>query len=180
MTSRTRLGFGLGAAAVAVMMLGPAVENISAQGPGGGRFGGPGRPGGPMAGWGGPGPGGFLPLMRLDLSSDQRDRVRQVMESHRGEQRALGEKARAAHQALQDLLSSPNADEGTIRARAADVAGIEADAAVLHARIFSEVYQILTPEQQQTFAEMKAKRAERIRQFEQRRQNRQPGPPQAD
>ncbi len=181
MTTFKKIGLGLGAAAIAVVVAGAGYQNLSAQGRGfGGAGGGVGRggddggPGGPGARRGGPdgpggrrggpgGPAGLGPMMlgRLDLTSDQRDRVRQVMDSHRDEQRALGDRAMKAHDALQEAVTS-TFDEGAVRARAADVAAVEADMAVAQARVFGEVYQLLTPEQQEKLkkqeAEMKQRR----------------------
>lgn len=161
-----RFGLGLGATALAVIIAGAGYQNLSAQGPG---FGGPGGGrGGP--GRGGPGPGGMAgiagPMLeRLDLTTDQRDRVRQIMESHRDEQRTLGDRARQAHEALNDAITG-TFDESAIRARSADVAAVDADTAVAQARIYGEVFQILTPDQQQKLkqlqADMKA-RAEKMR-----------------
>ena len=164
-TAFRRFGLGIGATAIAVIMAGAGYQNLSAQGPGfggpaGGRFGGPGRggPGGP-AGIAGP------MLERLDLTSDQRDRVRQIMESHRDEQRALADRGRQAHEALNDAITG-TFDESAIRARSADVATVDADTAVAQARIFGEVFQVLTADQQtklkQLQADMKA-RAEKMR-----------------
>ena len=103
-------------------------------------------------------------LERLDLTGDQRDRVRQIMDSHRDEQRALGDRAMKAHEALQDAITA-TFDEGAVRARAADVAVVDADMAVAQARVFGEVYQILTPEQQEKMKQrrehMEGKRGER-------------------
>ena len=176
MTTFKAIGLGLGAAAIAVVIAGASYQNLSAQGrgfggpggPGGpGRAGGPGGPGARRGGPGGPGgPGGVGPMMleRLDLTGDQRDRVRQIMDSHRDEQRALGDRAMKAHEALQDAITA-TFDEGAVRARAADVAVVDADMAVAQARVFGEVYQILTPEQQEKMKQrreqMEGKRGER-------------------
>jgi Spy/CpxP family protein refolding chaperone len=61
-------------------------------------------------------------------------------------------------------------DESAIRARAADVAAVDADAAVLRARVHQEVFNLLTAEQQtkakalQAEARRKMKdRADRVR-----------------
>ena len=116
-------------------------------------------------------------LGRLDLTSDQRDRVRQIMDSHRDEQRTLGDRAAKAHDALQEAMTS-TFNEGGVRARAAEVAAVEADMAVAQARVFSEVYQILTPEQQEKLkkqqAEMKERREKMRQDFEKN------GPPRGD
>jgi protein CpxP len=159
-----RIGIGIGAAAIAAIVAGAAYQDLSAQGPG---FGGPGRGAGrPMGGRGGPGGPGMLgPMMleRLNLTADQRDRVKQILDSHRDEQRALGERAMKAHQALQDVVTA-TFDESAIRARAADVAAVDADQAVAQARVYGEVFQILTSEQQQELkklqTDMKARQAQ--------------------
>ena len=108
-------------------------------------------------------------LARLDLTSDQRDRVRQIMDSHRDEQRALGDRAMKAHEALQDAITV-TFDEGAVRARAADVSAVDADMAVAQARVVGEVYQILTPEQQEKLktqqADMKTRREKMREEFE--------------
>ena len=107
-------------------------------------------------------------LGRLDLTSDQRDRVRQVMDSHRDEQRALGDRAMKAHDALQEAVTS-TFDEGAVRARAADVAAVEAGMAVAQARVFGEVYQLLTPEQQEKLKKQEAEMKERRGKMEEKR-----------
>jgi len=160
-----RIGLGLGAAAVALLVAGTGYQNLSAQGsgsggPGSGRFGwpgpdGPGRRGGPGGGVLGP-----MLLERLNLTTDQRDRVHQIMDSHRDEQKAIGDRAMKAREALNEAIAGPF-DESTIRTRSADVAAVDADSAVLQARVYGEVVQILTTEQQQQLkqlqAEMKAR-----------------------
>jgi Spy/CpxP family protein refolding chaperone len=183
-----RIGLGIGAAALAVALAGAGYEHLSAQTPdqggrpGAGRFGGPGGPGGPMGRRGGPGgPGGpgmgvLGPLMgRLDLTSDQRDRLRQIVESHRDDQRQLADRAMKAHDALQEAITG-SFDESAIRARANDVAAVDADQAVLQARIYHEAVQILTSEQQEKLktlqTEMKNRRGTREEQRQDRRGNR--------
>ena len=187
-TTRARLSLGAAAAFVAVLIVGAAAGALAqntndgprpfmgrggpTRGGPGGRFGEPGGPGGPM---GALGPLG--PLMRqANLTEAQRDQVRGVIDSHRDEMQAIAERARPAHEALQAALTSETFDEGTIRARYADVASVEADAAVARARVYSEVFQILTAEQQ---AQVKKLQAEmRERRPERGRGLRPPQPPQ--
>lgn len=178
-----RVGIGLGAVALAAIVSGIGYQNISAQGrgPGGRGFGGPGiggpgGPGGPMGRRGGPGgPGGpdgpLGPMMlgRLDLTADQRDRVRQILDSHKDEQQALGDRAMKAHQALQEVITS-TFDESAIRARVADVAVVDADMAVAQGRVFNEVFQILTSEQQTKLKQFQAEQKQRMAERQQRRQ----------
>jgi Spy/CpxP family protein refolding chaperone len=175
-----RIGLGIGTASLAVVLAGAGYEHLSAQGPapGGpavGQSGGPGRAGGPMARRGGPGrmnAGPLGPMLgRLDLTSDQRARVRQFTESHRDEQRQLADRAMKAHEALQDAITG-SFDESAIRARAADVAAIDADQAVAQARVYQEVVQVLTPEQQQKLKTLQTEMKDRRTKMQERRQNR--------
>src|SRR5262245_3493658 len=176
-----RIVLGLSAAAIAVTLAGVGFatgQTDSGQNPavgrgGPGRFGGPGGPGGRF-GRGGPGgPMGVLgPMMmdRLELTSDQRDRVKQIVDSHRGDQQAIGKRMMAAHDALESAITSGAFDEALIRTRAADVASVEADQTVLRARIYAEVLQILTSDQQAKLKTMQAEMQQRREQRGQRGQ----------
>lgn len=175
--SMTRIGSAIGAA-VLTIGLGSAALSLAGQQPNQapsaqGRRGGPfdsaqGRPdgfGGPGRGRGGPGgPGGplaGLPLRELNLTDAQREQVKQIVDSRQQEARAIGERAMAAREALHAATTSPSFDEGLIRAKAAEVAAIEADMAVARARIFADVFQILTPEQQAKVKELNDSRPHR-------------------
>jgi Spy/CpxP family protein refolding chaperone len=185
---------GIVGAAALVAVAGTTLVQAQAQGtpapqerqagPGGG----PGGPGGFGHGrFGRRGPGGpmgeFGLLRGLDLTEDQRAQVRQVMQSHRDEFRAVGERLRAAQRAQQDAVTATPFDEQAVRARAAEVAAAQADEAVLRAKVHSDVFAVLTPEQQAKAAELKAQREQRRQQFrqqmQQRRQQRATQPPPA-
>jgi periplasmic protein CpxP/Spy len=140
-------------------------DHLDAQGPGGrgGRFGGPGGggPGGPGGGGrrgGGPAAMGLPPMMleRLDLTDAQRTQVRSIMESHRTDQQALAERARDAHEKLEAAIAGTTFDENAVRNYAAEVGSVQADMAVARARVYAEVVQILTPDQQAKLKEMQA------------------------
>src|SRR5262245_4927915 len=175
-----RIVLGLSAAAITVALAGVGFATGQADGGqnpavgrGAGRFGGPG-PGGRFGRGGGPGgPMGALgPMMleRLDLTSDQRDRVKQIVDSHRNDQQAIGKRMMAAHDALESAVTNANFDEALIRTRAADVAAVEADETVLRARIYAEVLQILTSDQQAKLKTMQAEMQQRREQRGQRGQ----------
>lgn len=189
-TKRIVLGLGvlgLGAAAIAVALAGVAYaagqNNSPAQaqgaGPGApGRFGGPGGPGGPFGRGGRGGPGGPMgilgPMMieRLDLTTDQRDRVKQILESHRQEQQAIAQRGMAARNALEAAITADSFDESAIRARAADVGAVEADETVVRARVYAEVFQILTSDQQTRLKGIQADMRQRQDQMRANRQQR--------
>ena len=106
-------------------------------------------PGGPGMRGGPGGRGGMfgLPMRGLDLTDAQREQVRAIMESHRDQQKAIGDRMQAARKALRAAIEAETADEVAIRAAAAEIGAIEADAAVLQAKIRGEVFGLLTPEQ---------------------------------
>jgi periplasmic protein CpxP/Spy len=159
----TRIGMALGVALLTVGV-GAGVFAV-AQGPGGpgGPFGrgGFGGPGGRMGGPGRGGPMAGLPLQQLNLTSSQKEQVQSIMQSHEADFRSLGERGRAAHEALRAASTSGSFDEGLVRTKAADVANVESDMAVLNARIYSEIFQILTTEQKAKAKELQAQRPER-------------------
>ena len=175
MTATIRKGVGIAAlATIAVMTLafaGVHAQNTGGPGPsmrggrggpqrgpdgpgrGFGRFGGPGGPGGPM------GPLGLI--SRLDLSDTQRDQVKSLMESRRDETKAIADRARPAHEALEAALTADTFDEGAIRALSAEVASVEADMAVARGRLHADILQILTPDQHAQLKALEAQMKER-------------------
>ena len=121
--------------------------------------GGPGMRGGP----GGPfGMAGF-PLRGLDLTDAQREQVKAIMESHRDEQKAIGDRMQAARKALHEAIAADTFDETAVRAKAAEIGAVEADAAVLQARIKSEIFAILTPEQVKKAKDLRSQMENRMK-----------------
>jgi Spy/CpxP family protein refolding chaperone len=160
-------------AVTAALVLGGGMflgDHLSAQGPGGGGRGGPGRGGPGDMGGGGRGPGGPggmgainpMLLRQLELTEAQRERVREITDSHRDEQKALGDRARTAHLALEAAIVAGPLDESTIRGKAADIAAVDADIAVASGRVYSEIFQTLTPDQQTKLKTLQAEQAERM------------------
>lgn len=153
----------------AALLIGAAGVGVRAQGrgvlagpggpdgPGFGRRGG--GPGGPM-GRGGPGGAIDLPLAQLNLSDQQRDQVKTILDSHQDELKALGDRQMAAREALDKAISADAIDEGAIRQKAADLGAVEADMGVARAHIRAEVWQILTADQQKQAKTLEAQRPE--------------------
>ena len=99
------------------------------------------------------------------------------MQNHREEGRAIGAKARTALEAIHAATSGTVDEAGAAQQGQALGAAI-GEAAVLRARVRSEVFAVLTPEQQArvgALREQREKRAEERRtRAEQRRQQRTP------
>jgi Spy/CpxP family protein refolding chaperone len=134
---------------------GPGIGGPPRGGPGG-----PGmrRPGGPM----GLGPG----FHQLDLTDDQKAQLKAIAESHRAEVQQAGQKIGAAREGMRTLLDADTIDESAIRAKSAEVAAAEAEAAILNAKVRRESMQILTAEQ---IEKLKGLRTARQGQMKQRR-----------
>jgi len=137
------------------------------MGPGGPGF--RGGPGGPF------GMGGF-PLRGLDLTDAQREQVKAIMESHRDEQKAAGDKMMAARKALHEAIAAETFNEAAIRAAAGEVGAAEADAAVLQAKIHGEVFAILTPEQVKKAKELRSEMENRMKEGRGRGRGMRPHP----
>lgn len=159
MTHRIKSFLKVGLVAVTVVAMAPLVMAQDGQmrrrGPGPGIGGPPpggqgqmGRRGGPMV------PG----LRGLDLTDVQRAQVKSIMDSHQNEFRAVGEKIGAARESMRALLEADVIDESVIRAKSAEAATAEADAAILNAKVRAEVKAILTPEQLQKAKELREAR----------------------
>ena len=157
-------------AVVAALVIGGALAH--AQTPQGG---GP-RGRGPGVGLRGPGAG--LALRALDLTEAQREQIRQLTQQNREQLRGLTDRMRAAQDARRRAVEAVPFNESQVRAAMQDLAQVEADFAVAEARLQSDVYALLTSDQQQRLQKMRAERQarlnERQKRFQERRQQRSP------
>jgi Spy/CpxP family protein refolding chaperone len=134
------------------------------RGPGPGGQMGPGGPGGPgRRGPGGPMGIGGPEFRELDLTDGQREQIKAIVDSHQAEFKAVREKLGAAHQGMRALLDAETLDESAVRAKSAEVAAADADAAILQAKVRSETLTVLTAEQQAKLKELRATRQSRMK-----------------
>jgi protein CpxP len=118
------------------------------------------------------------PLMRqLDVTDAQREQIRGIVGQHKDEFKAIGERVGAARKSQVDAILAVPSDEQSIRAKTTELASAEADAAVLRSRVHAEVFNVLTPEQQEKAKalreQMTQRRSEMRQKFQERRQQRQ-------
>lgn len=129
---------------------------------------------GPFARGGGPGmhgPGGcagpdlerFLDraATRLGLSEEQRLRIEAILETARPQMQALREQARSQHEAFRASHDPAVFDDGAVRAFAAQQSELHAEMMVQGMRTWSEVLQVLTPEQREQLGEQRQKMQDR-------------------
>ena len=114
-------------------------------------------PGGPDGSSMRGGPRGMLPGLRaLGLEDAQRDRIREIAEQNRDAGATMVQQLQAARTALNEVVVAEVVNESAIRARAAELATLEADAAVQRAYVTAQVLQVLTPDQRAEWRELRA------------------------
>ena len=150
----TRVGYLAAAGALAaVLTTGGAVL---AQGdPGGGPRRGPGGPAG-FGRFGGPGVG--LPLRELNLSEAQQQQIKGVEQRYRDQNQQLADRLRTAADAQRKAIETEPVNDNAIRSATQALADVEADAAIARAHLRSEIFSLLTPEQQAQAKKLEAER----------------------
>ena len=100
----------------------------------------------------------------LDLTDDQKTRIKAILRTHASEIEAQMQAGAAARKTLHDAIVAQPTDENAIRSLAQEVGRVQGDGAVLFARIRTEVDPILTADQKQkiqTFRERVGSRSGR-------------------
>ena len=83
----------------------------------------------------------------LDLTDAQQDQIKAIFEGHRPEFEQLKTRARTAQTAVRTAIEADEVNEQAIRSAVTARAQVEADGAVLKAKMRKEVQALLTPEQ---------------------------------
>jgi Spy/CpxP family protein refolding chaperone len=128
------------AGAVGLTLVAVLSVPVLAQGPEGRKHGRRGAGIGRMA----PGFQG-LPLRQLELTDAQREQVRGIVSARSADFKSIAERLRTARDAQHAAVTRVPVDENEVRARVSEAAAIEAEAAVLRARVHEQIYQVLTP-----------------------------------
>ncbi|HYN25260.1 MAG TPA: Spy/CpxP family protein refolding chaperone [Pyrinomonadaceae bacterium] len=92
-------------------------------------------------------PPGDDPIRELNLTPEQRERIRAIREQLQAERAAINQRLRETNRALEEALDADNPDESVVEQRLRDVAA--AQAASMRMRVLSEVRirRVLNPEQ---------------------------------
>ena len=86
---------------------------------------------------------------RLDLSDEQRDAIRAIVDKARPSFREYGDNLRDNREKLRELAQTENADQTAIRTLADAQGDTMADMIVLRTDVMREVRAVLTPEQRE-------------------------------
>lgn len=112
----------------------------------------PGPPHGPFGhGPRGPRGPGFGPLAGLNLTDAQKEQIKQIHESFAEQTKALRDQMRTLHESQSDPMS--NFDEAAVRSAAEVRAKVQVEMEVAHAKMTSQVANVLTTEQRAQMAE---------------------------
>jgi Spy/CpxP family protein refolding chaperone len=136
----------------------------SAQGPRGGGPGGPGR----GARVDTPG----LALRQLDLTDAQEQQIRMIREREREALREAQEAVRKALDAQADAVQTVPINEGLVRQTTQALADAQTEAALQRARVFNEMWTVLTPAQHTQVKKVQAEREARQHARQQERRGR--------
>jgi periplasmic protein CpxP/Spy len=121
--------------------------------------------------------GGFaaagLPLRALNLTDQQKEQVKGIFAQHKAELQQVRQRIRTAMEAQHAAAQATPPDDAAIRAQATTLAAAQADLAVAMAHIRTEVFAVLTPDQQQKAQELQQQRAQKRAEWEQKRQQQQ-------
>jgi Spy/CpxP family protein refolding chaperone len=96
----------------------------------------------------------------LNLTPEQREKIRAIREQTKDERAAIGQRLRETNRALQDALEVDRPDEALVEQRLHDLAS--AQAAQMRMRVMTEVRirRVLTPEQQALLRNMRIRAGE--------------------
>ncbi len=108
------------------------------------------------------GPGFGMMLHRLNLTDDQKAQVKKIFETEKPNIKPLMQQRFQARQQMMQLITSGNFDQAKATAIATQEAQTHIQMEVEHAKIHSQIYQLLDSTQKAKVADMLAKHQERM------------------
>ena len=154
--------------AMLAALVGSGAAALFAQGPGL-----RGRGAEPFGGPGGPGGRGFaagFALGQLDLSDAQKQQVRDITTRHRDQTQPLVQRLQQALEAQRAAIETIPVNESLVRSATQNLATVQADVAVEQARLHSDIFAVLTVEQQEKAKQLEAQAQARAKERRQRAQ----------
>jgi periplasmic protein CpxP/Spy len=127
----------------------------------------------PGPGGRGRGPDGFgremgLPLRALNLTDAQEQQIRTLTQQSRQQNRAAFERLRTAMDAQRKAAATIPVNEALIRSTTQDLVEAQTEVAIQRSRVQTEIFGLLTPEQQAEAKKLQTDRANRQQQRQQR------------
>ena len=106
---------------------------------------------------GGPGMGMGFPMRGLNLTEDQHAQIKQIMQAEKGNIHPLMQQEFQARSQMMQLITSGNFDQAKATALASQEAQTHIQMQVEHAKIASQIYQLLSSDQKAKVTDMMAK-----------------------
>jgi Spy/CpxP family protein refolding chaperone len=115
-----------------------------------------------------------MPLRQLNLTDAQEAQIRSIRERERADVQQAQEALRKALDAQRDAIGAIPANEGLVRQTTQALADAQTELALQQARVFNEVWAVLTPAQQGEAKKLQAEReARQTARQQERRERRQ-------
>ncbi|HJQ33445.1 MAG TPA: Spy/CpxP family protein refolding chaperone [Pyrinomonadaceae bacterium] len=115
-------------------------------------------------------------MKRLNLTPEQRERLREIRRQRETEARELTRRVRLARRALDEAIYADTVDEALVEQRTRALSEAQAAALRLRASTELQVRSVLTPEQLRTFRQLR-RQAQRQQLLRRRLRGEQPPPP---
>ena len=114
------------------------------------------------------GPGMGFPMHELNLTDDQHAQIKQIFQNEKGTIHPLMQQQFQAHQQMMQLITSGSFDQAKATAIASQEAQTHIQMQVEHAKIASQIYQLLSSDQKAKVADMMAKHEQRMQEHMQK------------
>ena len=151
-----RFGQGLSFGLMAFAIVTTIVVGASAQWGPRGAMGGPGGPGGPGGGPGFGGPG--LPLRELNLSDEQKSKIKAILESAQDDSQSVRDQLRQFADQRAVIVNADSFNAEAARVLATREASFNIDLGVRRMETENAIYNVLTAEQKTKLTELRNNR----------------------
>lgn len=111
-----------------------------------------------------------LPLRQLNLTDDQKAQVKQIFQAEKPAMKPLMQQEHAAHTQMIQLITSGKFDSQTATTIAAQESQTHMQIEVEHAKIASQIYQLLSSDQKAKVADIIAQHQQRMQEHMQNKE----------
>ena len=105
-----------------------------------------------------------LPLRQLNLTDDQKTQIKQIFQAERPSMKPLMEQEHTARMQMVQLVTSGAFEQSKAAAIAAQESQTHMQIEIAHAKIASQIYQLLSSDQKAKVTEIIAQRQQRMQQ----------------
>ena len=114
-----------------------------------------------------------LPLRQLNLTADQKTQIKQIFQAEKPTMKPLMQQEHAAHMQMVELITSGTFDQSKAAVIATQESQTHMQLEVEHAKLASQIYQVLSSDQKAKVADIIAQHQQRMQEH---MQNKDQGP----